>query len=153
MITCFGAGIRQCLMPAVAADGVLVGSGMKEAQVEGFLIPGVVFGKQHLLVQVLRIIIVRMVAADPPDIHPPVFIVPFVHREQDEFFMDRPGIRDGIHQAVVDDIPGFGIILLLLLQDLKDDGSGFSHGIPAKFGKNIRFPDLFLDTGLLDVLD
>ena len=54
-------------------------------------------------------------------------MIPFVDREQDEFFMDGPGIRNGVHQAVVDDIPGLSVVLLLLFKHLKDYGSGFSN--------------------------
>ena len=59
---------KAVLDPPVSADRILVGTCMEETEVEGFLILVVIHGEQHLLVQILRIIVVRVVTTDPPDI-------------------------------------------------------------------------------------
>jgi hypothetical protein len=46
----FGCWDKAMLDPPVSADGILVCSCMKESEVKGFLLRGIITGKQYLLV-------------------------------------------------------------------------------------------------------
>ena len=94
-----------------------------------------------------------MIATDTSDMHTCKIIVPFIDRQENETLIEAPGIRDSVHQAVVNQIPELRIILLFLLQYGKDGSTAFTHCIFSKFGVDIRVINAFLMSRMFDVDD
>jgi hypothetical protein len=79
--------------------------------------------------------------------------VPFVDGQQDEAFADAPAIGHGGDEGVVDHVPDFGVVLLLLPQDGEDDGAAFTDGVFSEFRKNVRFGNFLLVAGVKNKVD
>ena len=67
--------------------------------------------------------------------------------------MDRPGVRYGIHQTVVDQVPNLGIILNFFFQYLKNDCPALSYRVFTKFRIDIWLRYIIRLTGQFYVLN
>lgn len=138
---------------AVARDAVLVGAGVKEAEVKGLGVGGIVGGEVYLAFVDFGVVVVRVVATEAADIDAAVVVFPLVDGQQDEALAYAPGVGEGGHEGVVDHVPHFGVVLAFLGQYGEDGGAAFAYGILAELGEDIGFGHVFFLAGIEDVVD
>src|SRR5664279_2752559 len=137
---------------SIATNGILVCTRMEKSEVKGFFIISAILRKQNLLVHILRIVIIGMIATDSSNIDAGIFIIPLVYRKKYELFINRPGIGNSIHEAVIYNIPEFGVVLLFLFQNLENYSAAFTNRIFTEFRINVGFIYPFIHAGFLDIL-
>ena len=80
-----------------------------------------------------------------------IFTIPMIDSKDDKLLIDSPSVGQSGHKGTVNHIPQLTVILSLLLQNRKQNRTGFTYGVGTKLRKNIRFTHTFTITNLLDL--
>ena len=97
------------------------------------------------------VIIIQSIATKSAEVYALKIPFPSIQREEQIFFIKSPCIRQLCHQRAIQHIPCFLIVLFFFRHYLIEHGACFSHGIGAKFGKEVGGRDaMFLAVFLND---
>lgn len=75
----------------ITADLILIGAGVEEANIQGFLI--LHFGKKYFIDVLLTVVIIIAVAGDASKFDFLVFHIPLINWQHQKLFANTPGIR------------------------------------------------------------
>lgn len=145
----FWGGDEAMLDTAVAAEAFLVGAGVEEADIEGFVFlelweeDGVGVG--------VGVVVVFAVAGQTAEKDALVFAVPVVDRQHDEALVDAPSVGEGGDEGGVDHIPELAVVLLFLVEDAVEGGAAFADGKGAEFGEDVWFVDAAIGADVFDL--
>ena len=111
----FGGRNQTVLDAAEAADRLLIGSRMEEADI--LRIPRFELGQEDRVDVRFRVVEIFAVAGQAAQQHTLVFFVPVVDRQHDVALVDAPRIGQSRDEGAVDHVPVLAVVLLFLIDD------------------------------------
>ena len=145
-----GSGLEAVLDAAVAGDGLLVGSCVEEADVQGLRVVRVDLREEDGVGMLLGVVVVLAVAGEASEEDSLVRLVPLVYGQEDEFLLDAPDIGEGGHEGAVYHVPFLTVVLLLDSEDGEYGGSALADGVGTELREDVGFLD---SPGVADALD
>ena len=136
-----GGGLEAVLDAAVAGDGLLVGSGVEEADVQGLRVVRGDLREEDGVGVLLGVVVVLAVAGEASEEDSLVGLVPLVDGQEDELLLDAPDVGEGGHEGAVDHVPFLAVVLLLDSEDGEDGGSALADGVGTELGEDVGFLD------------